>query len=545
MFAILVFSGDQLRSLIPLTLIPLVSLFLAVPHFGATMLRVYERAEDRRRYVLFGIWASLAVWVAFGAAVHSVLVGSILFTLYLSFGPWHYTGQNYGIALIFLRRRGIEIDAGLKRWIYASYVLSFVLTLIVVHEAGERAQYQPIWDGDTAYHLISAQLPGEVVELALLTVGAGYLLSLVVSIRMLLARAPNRSDLVPYLLLTFSQALWFTIPLAARQLGLLASVDPLSTEHAVYAFMWVAIAHSVQYLWISTYYQKRSPGAKPMPTYLLRCWLAGAALWALPALLFAPGLLGKAPFDDGLELMVAVAVNIQHFILDAVIWKLRDGRVARALLRSDPLPSESPVPDGSRAGGLRPRHLAPALGAAAVLVLMVGNTQGHRFHEAVAEGDIVGAESALRSMRLVGRDSAEGRLLLATAQLEHGNYESGLTHAERAYDFQPGVKSANNLAWILATDPRSDPDRAAEAVALAESALAMEEAPPPELLDTLAASYASAGRFQDAERAAQRAIYAAQARSRHSLAQQIQERFALYQRREPYRALPTSDRPAR
>jgi hypothetical protein len=35
----------------------------------------------------------------------------------------------------------------------------------------------------------------------------------------------------------------------------------------------------------------------------------------------------------GLGLLTASIVNLHHFVLDGAIWTLRDGRVARMLLR--------------------------------------------------------------------------------------------------------------------------------------------------------------------------------------------------------------------
>ena len=80
----------------------------------------------------------------------------------------------------------------------------------------------------------------------------------------------------------------------------------------------------------------------------------GAALWILPALLFAPGALGDLPYDAGLLVMIAAAVNVHHFILDGAIWKLRDGRIARILIR-DPAqrgePEVTPAATPAARGG--------------------------------------------------------------------------------------------------------------------------------------------------------------------------------------------------
>ena len=65
----------------------------------------------------------------------------------------------------------------------------------------------------------------------------------------------------------------------------------------------------------------------------------------------------------------------------------------------------------------------------------------------------------------------------------------------------PGV--LNNLAWMLATEP--EVRAPAEAVRLAERAVALTGAADPDALDTLAAAYDAAGRPADAERTRERA----------------------------------------
>jgi tetratricopeptide (TPR) repeat protein len=88
--------------------------------------------------------------------------------------------------------------------------------------------------------------------------------------------------------------------------------------------------------------------------------------------------------------------------------------------------------------------------------------------------------------------------------------------------------AVHNLAWILATsrDPElRDPE---EAVALAESLVSPDDAPDANLLDTLAAAYAAAGRSEEAVAAAERGIARAEASGDAALAATLLERRELY-----------------
>jgi hypothetical protein len=129
-----------------------------MPHYGATLLRVYERREDRRRYALFAVWASLLVWGVFAIGVHHALVGSLFLTLYVTWSPWHYTGQNYGLAVMFLRRRGVAFDAVTKRLLYASFITSYLLIFLNLHWSPAGA-YVPNDLGGTRYHLLRLGIP--------------------------------------------------------------------------------------------------------------------------------------------------------------------------------------------------------------------------------------------------------------------------------------------------------------------------------------------------------------------------------------------------
>jgi len=96
----------------------------------------------------------------------------------------------------------------------------------------------------------------------------------------------------------------------------------------------------------------------------------------------------------------------------------------------------------------------------------------------------------------------------------------------------------NNLAWILATDPRAELRDGAEAVKLAARAVGLSHTNNAEMLDTLAAAYAEAGRFAEASATARQAQAAAVALGSEALAEQIGQRLALYSGSQPYRQAP-------
>lgn len=121
-------------------------------------------------------------------------------------------------------------------------------------------------------------------------------------------------------------------------------------------------------------------------------------------------------------------------------------------------------------------------------------------------------------------------LLLATGQIQRA-----IHHYERVVRHQPErLGPVNNLAWLLATQPDVTGREARRAIELAERMCRQTDHQVPLLLDTLAAAYATAGRYGDAAEVARKAHRLAESSRQEKLADRIQSRLALYQSRERY-----------
>ena len=98
------------------------------------------------------------------------------------------------------------------------------------------------------------------------------------------------------------------------------------------------------------------------------------------------------------------------------------------------------------------------------------------------------------------------------------------------------VGARNEFAWELAVSPVADLRNGAFAVEVMEGVTA--ERPTPAYLDTLAAAYAEAGRFDDAVRAQQRAVDALPGTVPPAARASFSERIELYRSGQPYREGP-------
>jgi tetratricopeptide (TPR) repeat protein len=175
----------------------------------------------------------------------------------------------------------------------------------------------------------------------------------------------------------------------------------------------------------------------------------GYAVWILPALVFAPGALGRLPHESGLALMVAAVVNLHHFILDGAVWKLRDGRVARVLLRSRADVQPDPKPD---LGGPRVPWLRRSLQALGVSCLMYGAfafwAGDFGFSEALQRGDFASSRQALDRLAWIGRDGPSRHTQLGRRLAREGQRAAALSAFQRSLRLAPTARGFQSLGLL-------------------------------------------------------------------------------------------------
>jgi Flp pilus assembly protein TadD len=128
---------------------------------------------------------------------------------------------------------------------------------------------------------------------------------------------------------------------------------------------------------------------------------------------------------------------------------------------------------------------------------------------------------------------------LAFILAEQGIEQESTAEYDEALKRDPSwAEHARAEAWTLATAPTNGTRSGALAVRLALQACQASGAHEPAYYDTLAAAYAEAGRFEDAQAAIQRALNLARVTQKPLVELQARER--LYRDRQPYRAVPAA-----
>lgn len=309
------------------------------PHYMATVQRALDTPERRTAYRFYTIDLPLILGVTALALFAWPPLIPAVFTLYLVWSPWHYSGQNFGLVMLFARRAGATPE---RRLLRAAFIASYGVWLLTVQSAPSSDPY--VW---------SLALPASVIDPLALALAIVSLCAGSVALGRMGDRSGWRAILAPAVLLS-SQTLWFIAPWVLQAVGGRV-VSPLYYSTGGLAFM-----HCAQYLWLTSWVERREVGAaawRPLRAAAVLI-LGGIALFSV-----APWLTSTLFGADLREstLIVIALVNLHHFILDGALWKLRDPMTAALLLDPAPPPRRPAQPA---------RRLRPALAWAMAIALL-------------------------------------------------------------------------------------------------------------------------------------------------------------------------------
>ena len=125
---------------------------------------------------------------------------------------------------------------------------------------------------------------------------------------------------------------------------------------------------------------------------------------------------------------------------------------------------------------------------------------------------------------------------LASARRRKGQGADAVALYQKALEIEPQFVAARiNLAWTLATWPDASVRNGSQAVALAEQVNQLSGGKNIDVLHTLAAAYAEAGRFPEATSTAEEALALAVTQNA-DMATKLKKEIALYQKNSPYHA---------
>lgn len=405
----------------------LLALIFNYPHFMATIYRAYHSYAEFHKYRFFTV--HLALLLALTGLIAHLWYPLLpwVFTLYICWSPWHYTGQNFGLLMMFARRAGLDPTEGERRALHLSFVASFILLMLSFHTGPS---------GDPL--ILSLGLPAKFTLPARATLAVFFVAASGWALSSFSRRTPWRA-ILPAATLVLTQFLWFLMP------AIIELASGRGVPQTRYSSGILAVLHSAQYLWVTSYYQEREARAEgqthwSFPRYLLTLVAGGIAL-------FIPGpwivsRLFHADFAASFLAFTAL-VNIHHFLLDGAIWKLRDSRIATFLL-NDPAAASSGQgnPTGVAAffqwiAGASPAARALRIGTLVVLLLW-GGLDRLRFYWANDSSSL----SSLRRAARLNPDDSSVQTHLARAAEAAGDRAAALEALRRAAEINPDRISA-------------------------------------------------------------------------------------------------------
>src|SRR6202521_2377336 len=142
------------------------ALFFNYPHYMATIYRAYHRAEDFQKYRIFTVHTTALIVLTLLLSHFWLRLLPWIFTLYLTWSPWHYSGQNYGLFMMFARRAGAKPSTVERRALYAAFLLSYAILFLSFHTGPSN---------DALF--ISLGIPAKVSSLALIPLALGFVVA--------------------------------------------------------------------------------------------------------------------------------------------------------------------------------------------------------------------------------------------------------------------------------------------------------------------------------------------------------------------------------
>ena len=281
-------------------------------HFASSTVRFYTKpgAVATHGVLAYG-FPLIAVLVILTASALPDLIGRHFTALYLTWSPYHYAAQAYGLALMYSYRTGLSFSRVEKRCLWWICMLPLLRALLNF----EDTSITDVMGVSGIRWLLPASVlsdGGIVAESMRWLVSGMTPLVFALPIGFALLRH-SRMPLIS-LMLVLTNGLW------------------LVAYSRFDAAVWATVAHSLQYLLVvafvhaKDYPRSRSriggPGFHMASFYLMSLVLAAFLFYVLPSLVHAAGgWMGQQWDVTHCVLMTVTAINLHHFIIDGYIWK--------------------------------------------------------------------------------------------------------------------------------------------------------------------------------------------------------------------------------
>ncbi len=281
------------------------------PHYAATYYRVYRRWQDIKAYSFETIVVPIGLLVLAALAIKMpLLIAPWFCKLYLLTSGYHYSGQNYGLSLIYSEKNGLRLGQKEKLILWSLLFGAYFHRLISADAHGNNVPF-----------LENVKLPSLGLPMwSFYAIDIFFWSVLVLYVVMNVRLYKSQGRMLPWLaqFLVVSHLFWWVFGVSDR-----------------IWWLFVPFFHCIQYLLITTYYHLKRTWSG-ITTELTKSNVIFAAKYYLLLIIVGNVLFTASPYllnKIGIcELALATAIigtfqNLHHFVLDGQIWKLRDAKV--------------------------------------------------------------------------------------------------------------------------------------------------------------------------------------------------------------------------
>jgi hypothetical protein len=294
------------------------SVVVNYPHFSATVYRLYQSPENLRQFPVTAWGVPLILFGAVGASFWQPnVIAPYFLMLFLLWSPYHYSGQTIGLTMVYARRAGFSIGRRERAALSAFVFSAFVCGVIRFQRNGSSGRFIDFY----GMSIPAFPLPDwmDAAAQAVMWTGAlvfaGFALVWCIGQKRLMppiVLLPALTHFVWFVPGANLKSFWIVIPffhslqylLIALVMQLKVRIDVMGGERS-----WRRVSAEA----------RRWGSRNILGGVLLFIGLPAAFSWLPLPLMTTAGIL-------------AAAVNIHHFFVDGVIWKLRDTTASSALM---------------------------------------------------------------------------------------------------------------------------------------------------------------------------------------------------------------------
>jgi len=318
LFGIFLYLGRQAQGAGFLAVTPAVFILLSnSAHFAASTVRLYTKPGVYRAlpFITMGFplitLAVLTLSLSFPAHI-----GRHINSLYLTWSPYHYAAQAFGLAVMYCYRSGCNLSITDKRLMRAVCMAPFLFAFMRGSNSGLGWFITPE---------MAASVPGLkflIYVLAKILAWLSFLLPVVLFIRMRASSGVTMPAISMLLMLT--NGIWWIM---------FSYVD---------AFVWATVFHGIQYIAITTIFHVKDHTTEPgnwIPWWGHTLWFYGVCL-LLGYLLFnvLPWGYNRLGYELSESMLLCAAIiNLHHFIVDGYIWKQRKDPNYKIITEGSPI----------------------------------------------------------------------------------------------------------------------------------------------------------------------------------------------------------------